>query len=413
MTVTVISGIFNIQLQFGGKSGLACPFTDLTTLQSMQLFFAVPGLVIAMLAVGYIIEVRHRHKRQVAGKLTMRLSETSSRRYEGALLKAVTLAWSTMLFTTFELLDCIDLGALGGSMLFRAADETCGGWERVIWSLLSLVLVLPVIMALIAAAGVCKSFTKRVSLSEAMVRKLSAPYREGCGHWEAVLALHRFAVVVIYSFVQQLRVFSAVLQTLICSIALAVHVQYQPFKDRSANHTQAALLALLVCIAQLNVPSAMLQDNAGKESDRAQNIVRSLEDAEVVLLVAPALVMGSALFALAWRRRLDMMQGAAYYCSWLGSCPAGWAFSTSRNAQGQLGSPLLSRDEAASPAARVPKIVQNSRGLRLTYATPESEARHVRRPYGTPDASACLPDPTEEEFSLTKEELEPATARKK
>jgi hypothetical protein len=361
----VIAGLFNMQVQSGG-GGFACPFPSLTTLQEIELHFAVPAVVAALLAIGYGIESRHHRAKDVmAGTSPLVLYQTS-------ILKALALAFSTVLVTTFQLLHCVDLRpAAGSSMLFRAATHTCGAWQAPLY-VLGFALLLPVVLALASAAGAGNTCTAKLSLPPVVSAKLRAPYRAEHGHWEAVQALHRLAVVVTYSFVSSVdSAVAAVLQTAVCVAALAVHLRCYPFAMASANHAQTALLSLLALVALLNVPQAMLDTSAVTASAHANALTDRLRDAEAALLLAPAVVVGTAVLALAWHERSALAQKAAAGCAALLHCPGAAASAVASlccaeeeaDEEAPLDAPLL--------GGATGELVSNSRGLRLISRAPE------------------------------------------
>jgi hypothetical protein len=319
--LALLTGLFSMQLHVGGSGGFACPFASLTTLQAIELHYAVPALVLLALAIGYCAE----QKQQLTSRDTKaRGGGTTAvrRQYEGALVRVVTLAYSAVLSTTFQLLHCVDVG--GARALFRAATTECDVWQAPFFAL-AFALLLPVAAALAAVAGAGATCTP--ALPAPLSAKLRAPYRDGCGHWEAVLALHRLSVVAVYSFGGGDSAATAVFQTLICVVALLAHALWQPFRERSANRAQTALLSCLVAVALLNVPQAMLDTNARAESDEARRLLGQLQDSEAVLLLAPAALVGAALAVLVWRRRRDPAAASAgASCAALVRCPCAlWA----------------------------------------------------------------------------------------
>jgi uncharacterized membrane protein YgcG len=342
--LALLASLSSMQLSVGGGDGFACPFTTLTALQAIELQYAVPALVLVALALGYSAEVREARKTELpprerknrAAVDAAAASDSSSvrRRYGGALVKVAALAYSTVLTTTFQLLHCVDLG--GARVVFRAATHTCGAWQAPLYALVA-ALLLPVAVALVAAADV--GVLSKLTLPSPLVARLRAPYREDCGHWEAVLALHRLCVVAVFSFGS--GAVAAVLQTLVCGIALIVQTLWQPFRARSANRVQTALLAFLVVVALLNVPQAMLDTNARDESDEAKRLIRQMQNGEAVLLLAPALTLGAALLVLAWRRRRDVAGGVGGCCVALARCLcAPWACVTCASAAATAETPL-------------------------------------------------------------------------
>ena len=175
------------QLSAGGANGgFACPFASLTTLQAIELRYAVPAVVAALLVLGCATEART--KRAVAGEKSPAPAASVRLDYQIAALKVAVLAFSTLLATTFELLHCVDVN--GARVVFRAATVECGAWQAPLY-LLAAALLLPVVAGLAAAAGVGAACTSRPpDLPPVLPGKLRAPYRYGCQHWEAVLALH-------------------------------------------------------------------------------------------------------------------------------------------------------------------------------------------------------------------------------
>jgi hypothetical protein len=383
--LSLLAGLFNMQLHVNGGDGFACPFAALTTLQAIELHYAVPALVVLALAIGYCAEARKQQPPRETKARTGGGGGGVRRRYEGALVKVATLAYSTVLSTTFQLLHCVDVS--GVRVLFRAATIECDVWQAPFYAL-AFALLLPVAAAFAAAAGVGTACTP--ALPAPLAAKLCAPFREGCDHWEAVLALHRLSVVAVCSFGGTNSAVAAVLQTILCGVALMVQTLWQPFRERSANRAQTVLLVCLVVVALLNVPQAILDTNARAESDQMARLVRQLQGGEAVLLLAPAALVGVALLALAWRRRCDLVAAAGAGCAALAHCScAFWACVAGECAaadeEAPLDEPLLpnhsssvsgsgSGDGDSSVAVLgSSKLVCNSRGLRLTNRTPAAD----------------------------------------
>ena len=198
----------------------------------------MPAAVAALLVLGYATEART--KRAAAGEKSPAPAASVRLDYQIAALKVTVLAFSTLLAMTFELLHCVDVN--GARVVFRAATAECGAWQAPLY-LLAAALLLPVAAGLAAAAGVGAACTSRLpDLPPVLSGRLRAPYRYGCQHWEAVLALHRLCVVTVYSLVSSAdSAVAAVLQTLICITALVVHVACRPFSEPSANHAQTGV----------------------------------------------------------------------------------------------------------------------------------------------------------------------------
>ena len=150
-----------------------------TTLQAIELRYAVPAAVAALLVLGCATEVRT--KRAAAGEKSPAPAASVRLDYQIAALKVAVLAFSTLLATTFELLHCVDVN--GARVVFRAATAECGAWQAPLY-LLAAALLLPV------AAGLAACTSRLPDLPPVLSGKLRAPYRYGCQHWEVVLALH-------------------------------------------------------------------------------------------------------------------------------------------------------------------------------------------------------------------------------
>jgi hypothetical protein len=358
----VIAGLFNMQVRSGGGGGFACPFPALTTLQAIELQYAVPAVVAALLATGFCIEMwRYRSLPKKAHRYSPVVL------YQVSILKALTLAFSTVLSTTFQLLHCVDLRPTAGSwVLYRSATHECGAWQAPLY-LLAAALLLSSALPLLAAAGIGSNARTaklvKLALPPLVSQKMRAPYLHGCGHWEAAQALHRLVVVVVYTFANDVdSTISAVLQTLVCLIALVVHLSYRPFTKASGNRAQTALLLLLVVVALLNVPQAMMDTNAVVASPYATSLLHRLREAEAVLLLVPVAVVGAGLLALAWRDRRKHAQRATAVCRALARCPGAVARAVVR-------CPADAADEESplnEPLLGTHQLVSNSRGLRLT-----------------------------------------------
>jgi hypothetical protein len=307
---SVIAGLFNMQIHSGG--GFMCPFPSLTTLQEIELHYAVPALVATLLMIGYLAEsweYRSKDKKTQGNASPAML-------YQMSVVKALALAFSTVLTTTFQLLHCVDMRPTSGSsVLFRSATQACGAWQVPLY-VLAAALLLPVVLALAMAASADSACTTKLSLPPAVAKRLSTPFREGFGHWEAVQALHRITVVAVYSFVSSVdSAVAAVLQVVVCATALAVHLSYQPFATASANRAQMALLILLALVALVNVPQAVLDTDAVAASAHAVALTQRLRDAGAALLLAPAVLFGAAMLQLAWRKQREIVQEVAATCA--------------------------------------------------------------------------------------------------
>jgi hypothetical protein len=337
---SVIASLFNMQVHSGGGGGFSCPFPSLTTLQDIELHYAIPVVVAALLAICYGVESRQYYSTDEKFRLAQG-GTSPVELYQVSSMKALALAFSTVLITTFQLLHCVDLQpTAGNSVLFRSAVHACGAWQAPFYVLAAL-LLLPVVLALAAAAGVANTCTAKLSVPPAVSAKLQAPYRKCCGHWEAVQALHRVAVVVVYTFVGSVNsAVAAVLQTAVCMTALVVHLSNRPFATASANHAQTVLLSLLALVALINVPQAMLDTNAVAASAEAKALAGRFRYAEAALLLAPAVVMVIAVLALVWRQRRVLAHKVAAVCA------AACAFIADLlpredDEESQLGEPLI------------------------------------------------------------------------
>ena len=136
---------------------------SLTTLQAIELRYAVPALEAAALALGNAVEARWTRTQQPQQQQLPACEERAAaagsgdggsgsvwrQRYAGALAKAATLAYSTVLSTTFQLLHCVSVD--GAQVVFRAATVRCGAWQVPLCALAA-ALLLPVVVALAAAA---------------------------------------------------------------------------------------------------------------------------------------------------------------------------------------------------------------------------------------------------------------------
>ena len=82
------------QLSAGGANGSACPFASLTTLQAIELRYAVTAAVAVLLVLGYAIEART--KRAAAGEKSPAPAASVWLEYQIAALKVAVLAFSTL-----------------------------------------------------------------------------------------------------------------------------------------------------------------------------------------------------------------------------------------------------------------------------------------------------------------------------
>ena len=308
--LTVVMSLLNMNVHVGGHSVLVCPFPGLTTLGAIELRYAVPGLVVLLLSRWYVCASRRLRS---AKDTKVRSAGQLLREFQGALLKTAMLAFSTIMTTTFELLHCIRLDN-GNRVLYRSAVHSCGLWQAPFYALAA-ALLLPIVTALTAAVAVRSQrkhpnlpigpdmhcCTALLSLPSGIAEKLRAPYRDGCGHWEAVLAMHRLLVVAVHSLVSNSAI-ATVLQTFIGIAALLAHQACRPFRNDSANRVQAMLLSCIVVVALLNVPQAVLDTNGHDESEEMVNFNDQLGVVEAVLLTVPVVAIVLTMLRMAWRR---------------------------------------------------------------------------------------------------------------
>ena len=155
--------------------------------------------------------------------------------------------------------------------------------------MLAIALLLPLVLSLTAQLNT--KFAARLSscVPPAAMEQMKAPYDSKHEYWEAVLALQRLAIVVVQTFSAN-SALAAVLQVVVCVIALTVHISYRPFRIAATNHVQTALLGSLVVVVLLNVPHQIIAMNATSESAQARLLIGQLESAENVVLMLPALV---------------------------------------------------------------------------------------------------------------------------
>jgi hypothetical protein len=396
--LAALTGLVNMQLVASSGDGGACPFPGLTTRGAIALHYAVPLVVSTILALGYWYEARVPRSdpavQKRGGCMCYRWRRPSLAQYRVAGVRAFTLAYSTALSTTFELLDSVTLND-GSRRLSRSATVHCGAWQLPLYAL-AVVLVLPVVLGLLPA------FSSRwgVVTSGPAAQTLSAPFKEGCAYWEAVLALHRLCAVTAHSFIVNSATL-ALLQVLVSMTALACHLLCQPFRAASANRTQTALLSLLVVVALINVPQAVLDTNAQSASTTMLAHIAHLRDAGAVLLFAPACVLGTALVVRIWQQRQQVAlafaaTGTALSMSGFssGSVEEGAAGCVSfacalcsgcrqARAEEPLGEPLVAYDCGGEEGAdgRDAAVIENSRGLRLTFRTPDLDGAIVDQGY--------------------------------
>ena len=74
--------------------------------------------------------------------------------------------------------------------------------------------------------------------------------------WEGVIILRRLILVVIAELMSR-AIHRQVFLTLVCLLALMVHVRIQPFKRSSSNALETGSLAILLCIAIMNLIKAV------------------------------------------------------------------------------------------------------------------------------------------------------------
>jgi hypothetical protein len=357
--VVLFTSLANMRLRTS-SNGFACPFPGLTTLQAEALYFAVPVIIAVMLALCF-------YAKKKFGSSGSAESSSIARRqqFQVAGVKTAMLAYSTVLGTTFQFLHCIDNpGGEGGRVLFFDATKRCTYQWQVPCYLLALLLLLPVALTLVAAArGHTPYGLHRIPLTQAAAVSLTAPYRDDCGHWEAVLALQRLVMVALHSFVTKTAVGAgALLQVVVCVVALAVHLLWQPFATCNGNRAQTVLLLSLVAVALLNVPQALLDSNAEAISSTMQDLLRQARVIEAVLILTPGILVGMAVLRLAWRWRRELAQRlfACCCCHLLGV----------QKARSSLEERLLDRGPTAlRPGGKTSVFKENDRGLRLTFSS--------------------------------------------
>jgi hypothetical protein len=278
LAMTAIAGIANMQLHTGGGGGFACPLSGLTTLQAIEFHYLIPIAVAVMLALGFVLKWKHTN-------IDRRLQQ-----YQEAAMTVTVLAYSTVMSTTFQLLHCVNIGS--ESRLFLSATNKCGAWQAPFF-VLAVVLLLPLVLVLLRRTGLAAHLHKKLAVKlsscipAAAAAQLQTPYARKYGHWEAVLALHRLVIVVVQTFTTNSAI-AALLQVLICLIALVVHLLHHPFLIGATNHLQTALLGSLVVVALLNVPQAIMAANATPESIRTQHQISQFGSAASVVLMLPA-----------------------------------------------------------------------------------------------------------------------------
>jgi hypothetical protein len=235
-------------------------------------------------------------------------------RFAGAAPELAAMSFTTLLRTTFELLHCVTVD--GNPVVFRSAGVRCDGqaawWWRVPVMLVAAALLMPVLAALLARAFVWRGLPTpsprrqlrqqpRQRWAAVAMARLRVPFKARYWHWGAVLALQRLCCVAVYTLTHEAAT-RAVLQVLLAALFLNLHVYSRPFVRAAAQRVQTALLSLLVCIATVNVPVAVMQAAAftPQASTPMAGLLDRLSDAYVMLLALPAAAATAAMLPLLW-----------------------------------------------------------------------------------------------------------------
>jgi hypothetical protein len=221
-------------------------------------------------------------------------------RIADVLANAAFSMYSSLVSTTSLLLHCVSLPGLAGTFQFIQASRSCSAGLSVVLSIV-IVLVSAVLIALTVWASqwhaalegtqplqpqllavqretsvlslgteapasissaehtnLVDARTSRLDgLKQGVANALCAPYTHKRSWWEAVLLLHRLALVLLFVFFSRMPVVQSFCAALVCFLACLLHVLFEPMRGNPpSQRLQTVLLSCLVIAALARIQNA-------------------------------------------------------------------------------------------------------------------------------------------------------------
>lgn len=363
----VVSGLFSLKTAApsSGDSGIdsVCPFpmSPVGRLAFNYLLPAAIGVVLVLLKLGYVIQARlvlwccarrqmgaafhegllsgqhlvsrrrYLRKRSCLRRIVRRcsrlppcLQKTFPDRLASAAVRFVLYAYAHVVFTSFDLLQCVTVGSK--KLLFRAASVECyQPWQFVLLPVVGIMCLAPLAVPVcllrnaekrrrphLSGASISHGMLvgapdKSTAKPSAAVAALTLAYRPGYPQyiWAAWLLLQRLLLVVMSVVAASEPLSQQVVQSLLCVTFLCTHLLVRPFANKVVNTTQSVFHGCLLVIALLNIVPAAVESLDAPITPDVSAVLEGSSIAALVLFCVPgtlATVVQCHKWVSSWRK---------------------------------------------------------------------------------------------------------------
>lgn len=293
-----VLGLFNMQLKVGGATAL-CAVAGQTTVAMLAWDYASPAALFLVWGCAWL--------------LSRAWFGWSPWRFARARAELALFTYSTVAFTTLNLLHCVRVEGFDSLLLFRSAVVQCyTAWQGCLFVLLALLCCVPgLVLALLrrqreriaSVLSQANSHTRHPVLS-----LLTVPFTAHASWWSGVL----LAQVLLFNAVGVLVRDDAQRALLLAALALAallLHLLVRPFAEPRVQHLQTTSLVCWCVLALLNVTAATAASLAASAPQK-RGLPPALSAWMAAVMSAP-FVAWVALLAMTWWYRSPLSQPAA------------------------------------------------------------------------------------------------------
>lgn len=236
--------------------------------------------------------------------------------YAIALTTLVLMAYSTAVKSTLALLDCVTVHGLDDrKFLFVDANIECyQPWQWALIAFAAFLVSCPVILYFI---GEAKRDERTTKAWIAVLRTLNAPYSRKCRWWKVVIITRRLLLVVMASMMKDTPVARNVSMALVVLVSLCIQMYVQPFRDPAVNLVEGLLLASLVVVAMLELPSAAFRTAHAPITGQVAQDVTIASYLELALTAIPAIFIVYYMGKQEWDRREQRREQLKKAKEWL------------------------------------------------------------------------------------------------
>ena len=177
--------------------------------------------------------------------------DTWNARYGATFMGLLLLMYEGVTSGTLDLLHCVSFG--DELRLYRAGEIRCyTRWQIPLFLLLGMAIVpFPLLLVFIRRI-IRRRRLEGMSVGQAVLRVLEMPYSSDCRWWESVGLFCRLALATLGMLIVD-PVWRAVSLFAGCSVVLASHLHYQPFRDRTYGRVESGFLIGLVFVAVVQI----------------------------------------------------------------------------------------------------------------------------------------------------------------